>query len=152
MAINAVAPWEGALDWVGEPNEGQGRNGTWKSVEFTLKYEDHQMNEKFITFSVFGAEKVDKLLAMQKGTMLKVVWWPEANYVERTGKWYPKLSAISIGLAKTEAKPADTKVTAPNYPEHGTTLPKPAEAWKNHMPTPSAEPLPSAQDDSDLPF
>ena len=75
MATNAVAPWEGALEWVGEPNEGKTQAGKeWKSVDFTLKYTDGQMNEKFITFSAFGVERVDKLLSLPIGTMLKVVW------------------------------------------------------------------------------
>lgn len=116
MPVNAVAPWEGELVWVGEPNSGKTQNGKeWMSVDFTLKYQDSQMNEKHITFNVFGADKVEKLLKMPEGTMLKVVWWPDANEA-RNGKWYPKLSAISIGLAQTQKQPATEKVAAPYFP------------------------------------
>lgn len=155
MAVNAVAPWEGVLDWVGEPNEGEGKNGKWKSVDFVLKYQDHQMNEKFITFSAFGVDKVDKLLAIPKGTAIKVVWWPDANHVERTGKWYPKNTAISIGLANPEAKSARTDIRVPNFLPQGTQIPGAGSGYKS-IPTPQP-PLPEYDgpadvDASDLPF
>ena len=116
MAINAVAPWEGELVWVGEPNSGKTQNGReWKSVDFTLKYQDSQMNEKYITFNAFGEDKVDKLTSLPEGTMLKVVWWPNANMARSSGKWYPQLQAISIGLAQAQ-QPATERVAAPNFP------------------------------------
>ena len=154
MAINAVAPWEGVLEWVGEPNEGKTQAGKeWKSVDFTLKYTDSQMNEKFITFSAFGVERVDKLLSLPIGTMLKVVWWPESNQARSTGKYYSKLSVISIGLVKPEPKAADTNVRRPDFPQHGTSVPGTAYA---QVPTPQP-PLPAYDgpadvDDQDLPF
>lgn len=146
MAINAVAPWEGALEWVGEPNEGKTQAGKdWKSVDFTLKYTDSQMNEKFITFSAFGVDRVDKLLSLPIGTMLKVVWWPESNVARSTGKWYPKLSVISIGLATPEPKAADTNVRRPDFPQQGASVLGPAYA---QVPTPQP-PLPAYRDSSD---
>ena len=148
MAINAVAPWEGALEWVGEPNEGKTQAGKdWKSVDFTLKYTDSQMNEKFITFSAFGVERVDKLLSLPIGTMLKVIWWPESNQARSTGKYYPKLNVISIGLVKPEAKPAETNVRRPDYPQQGTSVPGTAYA---QVPTPQP-PLPAYDGPADVP-
>ena len=148
MATNAVAPWEGALEWVGEPNEGRTQAGKeWKSVDFTLKYKDGQMNEKFITFSAFGVERVDKLLSLPIGTMLKVVWWPESNQARTTGKYYPKLNVISIGLVKPEAKAVDTNVRRPDYPQQGTYVPGTAYA---QVPTPQP-PLPAYDDPVDIP-
>ena len=145
MAINAVAPWQGTLEWVGEVRSGQGTKGTWKSVDFCLKYTDHQMAEKYIVFSAFGEDKVDKLLSLAIGTELKVVWWPEANQ-SRNGMYYGKNSVLSIGLAQPEAKSADTKIRRPDFPET-----RPPEPWKNPIPEPNyEEDLPN--DDSGLPF
>lgn len=140
MATNAVAPWVGELDWVGEPNSGKTQNGKeWKSVDFTLKYQDSQMNEKFIVFSAFGVDKVDKLLSLPAGTTLKVAWWPEANFARNNGKWYPKLSAISINVV-TGQQPKTEKVAAPNFP------PNPVQQYQPAQPTHNDE------GDSDLPF
>lgn len=123
MAINAVAPWEGELVWLGEVNKGKTSTGQeWKSVDFTLRYEDQQMNEKFMTFSVFGVGKVNQLLGYKEGTRLKVLWWPESNQA-KNGKYYPKNSVISIYLAEPQVKSADTKITAPSYPQPQPPLP-----------------------------
>ena len=139
MATNAVAPWEGTLEWVGEPNSGKTRTGNeWKSVNFALKYQDHQMNEKFIVFEAFGVDRVDKLLSLPKGTPLKVGWWPEANQ-SRDGRYFPKNSAISIGLVKAEPKAADTNLRRPDFPQQGTFVPGAAYA---QVPTPQP-PLPA---------
>ena len=152
MAVNAVAPWEGALDWIGEVKSGQTQKGTWKSVDFALKYQDHQMNEKTIVFSAFGEDKVDKLLATPYGTMLKVVWWPEATQGRNSGVWYGKNSAISIGSAQSEAKSADTKITAPSYPAQGTQMPNPGYRTIP-QPVPPLPPMPDYNPDPDnLPF
>lgn len=118
MAINAVSPWEGVLHWVGQPKEGSTRTGgEWKSVEFVLKYEDRNMNEKFMLFSAFGLGLVEKLLSFPTGTALKVVWFPESTYYEKTERWYMKNSVISIGLAKQEAESARTDIKAPDFPQ-----------------------------------
>ena len=144
MAINAVAPWEGELVWIGEVNRGKTNSGAeWKSVDFTLKYTDHQMNEKYITFSLFGAAKVSSF-SYPLGTWLKVVWWPESTQA-KNGKYYSKNSVIAYYKIDAPAKSADTKITAPNFPEQ-----KEPEAWKNPLPQPSySDDLP---DDSGLPF
>ena len=145
MAINAVAPWEGELTWKGEVNKGKTASGAeWKSMEFTLKYEDSHMDEKYMTFSVFGVGKVNQLSEYPIGTQLKVLWWPASNQ-GKNGKWYPKNDAISIFLADSPAKSADTKITTPSFPQQ-----KEPEAWKNPLPKPGySDDLPG---DSDLPF
>ena len=158
MALNAVAPWEGELIWKGEVNE----NGKWKSIDFTLKYTNSKMEEEYITFNAFGEDKVNQVLSYADGTMLRVVWWPKANEAKSSGKWYSRNNAISIGLATSEVKSADTKVKAPNFSGNGTTMPlgpsgpsfpdynKPSEPWKNeYTPIASEEDLP---DDAGLPF
>lgn len=168
MAENAVAPWRGELEWVDEPREGRSKNGTvWKSVNFALKYQDHQLQEKIMVFSAFGAGRVDKLLGMPKGTELKVVWEPEANQ-SRDGRYFPSNSVISIGIEK-KIESADTKIKAPNFPEYppmqDTLLPNGSpsyaplpssreDAWKNPMTPPSRSEgyMPSPLDGSDLPF
>ena len=145
MAINAVAPWQGTLEWGGEVRSGQGTKGTWKSVDFCLKYTDHQMAEKYIVFSAFGEDKVDKLLSLAIGTELKVVWWPEANQ-SRNGMYYGKNSVLSIGLAQPEAKSADTKIRRPDFPQQSSgPIPVPVP------PLPEYD-GPAEPDSQDLPF
>ena len=148
MAVNAVAPFEGVLEYVGEVNSGS----NWKSVDFAIRYTDHQMNENLICFNAFGEDKVNKIINLPLGTPLKVVWWPKTNQSKSTGKCYPMNAAINISVVKGEAKPADTKITAPNFPAQGTQMPgssfQGSEAWKNpFMETPQPNP-----DESDLPF
>ena len=130
--INSVSPWEGELVWKGEVRSGKTNSGAeWKSMEFTLRYEDQQMNEKFITFSLFGAAKVSSAEKYPIGSWLKVVWWPESSQ-GRDGKYYPKNSVIAVYPADAPAKSADTKITAPDYPQQ-----REPEAWKNPLPEPS---------------
>lgn len=122
--INAVAPWEGLLHWIGVPTEGVSQNtgNPWKRVDFTLKYVDHQMREKFIVFSLSGPDKVNRLLATPLGTTLRVTWLPDANnYTDTSGavKWFPKYEAI--GFYAVQAQPqSGTQVqqnpAAPQYP------------------------------------
>ena len=139
MAVNAVAPWEGELVWVGDVVKGESRNGNvWKSVEFTLKYQDSQMNEKFITFSIFGKEKVEYITTLELGVMLRVTWWPESNQ-GKNGRYYSKNSVINVGRAQEQPKSAETKITAPNYPQPQPPLPT----------NPDNDDLP---DDEGLPF
>ena len=138
MTTNAVAPWEGELVWVGEPNVGTTSTGKkWKSVEFTLKYQDSQMNEKFITFSAFGEGKVNILLDYKIGSQIRVAWWPESNQ-GKNGRYYSKNSVLSTSLLGGAAVSADTKITAPSFPEPQPPLP--------------AEDRTYQPDGSDLPF
>ena len=97
-ALNAVSPWMGELEWVGDPRTGTSKKGNeWKSVDFVLKYADPQGNEGKILFSAFGSEKVDKILSAPLGTMVKVMWRPEAR--EYNGKWFGKLDAYDVSIA-----------------------------------------------------
>ena len=147
MAINAVAPWEGELIWKGEVNQ----YNNWKSIDFTLKYTNSKMEDEFITFNAFGEDKVNQILSFREGTRLKVVWWPKSNSSKSGDKWYSRNNAISIGLANPEAKAADTKVTAPSFPQQGTQLPK-SEAWKNPYQAMPQQEEDMPDDDSNLPF
>lgn len=103
MKYNKVAPWEGRLVWVGTPRSGTSRNGNdWKQVDFTLEYTDED-KVKHITFSLFGIEKVDKLLSIPHGTMLHVKWAPESR--ENGGRWWPSFSAYEVESAETAPAP-----------------------------------------------
>ena len=96
--INTVAPWEGELIWKGELRTGTTNTGhPWKSVDFAIKYTDKRGDERKIAFSLFGDAKVDIFMQYPIGTMLRVTWWPEANYSQSTGKYYYKNSVISVG-------------------------------------------------------
>ena len=155
MAINAVAPWEGELIWKGEVNQ----YNNWKSIDFTLKYTNSQMEDEYITFNAFGEDKVNKILSYPEGTMLKIVWWPKSNASKSGDRWFVKNNVISIGLAQPEVKSADTKIKAPTYPQQGTQMP-----GGGYAPMPQAHSYPQPQpplpesdpnympDSSDLPF
>ena len=55
LVCNAVAPWKGYLHWVGNIREGKTNSGDdYAFADFTLKYTDHRMQEKYITFSTSG--------------------------------------------------------------------------------------------------
>jgi len=99
MKTNSVSPWEGELEWVADPRSGKSKKGNdWKSVDFVLKYKDPQGNEGHILFNVFGAEKVDKILSSPIGTMVKVMWRPDAH--EYNGKWFGKLDAYDVTISE----------------------------------------------------
>jgi len=114
-ALNAVSPWMGELEWVADPRSGKSKKGNdWKSVDFVLKYKDSQGNEGHILFNVFGAEKVDKILSAPLGTIVKVMWRPDAH--EYNGKWYGKLDAYDVSVQaekKEERRQAITPKEAP---------------------------------------
>ena len=81
MVVNAIAPWEGMLVWVGTPNGGfsQQTGQEWKSVDFALKYIDMRLQENHIVFSAFGIEKVNRILSTPLGTLLRVTFQPTAR-------------------------------------------------------------------------
>lgn len=102
------APYKGTLEWVGTPKEGTSRNGTqWKMVDFTLKYLDHQMQEKFIVFSLSGVERVNKILSTPIGSEIIVSWEPSGRVWENGGetKWFPVITAIGIRTQETQTHP-----------------------------------------------
>jgi len=132
MTTNAVAPWEGRLFWVGTPNGGRNRNGEeWKSVDFGLVYQDHQMQEQRIVFNIFGVEKVDRLMNIPLGTEIRVTWTPDAR--ESNGKWWPKFNAFGIRVLEDDANSrpntANTKKRDKDAWKHGT-MPDQAPAYR----------------------
>lgn len=135
MIVNAVAPWEGQLVWVGMPNGGQTRDGKeWKSVDFTLKYTDHRMQEKYITFNAFGVDRVNKLLSIPKGTTLRVSWEPDARRSQMSDgseKWWASFSVFSITQVKEQ------------IPQQGTSMPPQTPAYNPAGQTGMAQPEPA---------
>lgn len=133
MIVNAIAPFEGELIWVGTPSSGQTRSKEeWKSVDFVLKYTDGKMQEAHICCNAFGVDRVNRLLAMPIGTTLRVTFQPSAR--EYNGKWYGKNEVLGISVVneqkKEEPKPqAEAPASAPAY-----------------------TPAPAADPDGDLPF
>ena len=131
MEINKVTPWEGELVWVGEVHDGTSSNGNpWKAADFALKYADADLKERYICFSLFGADKVDRLLATPIGTVLRVLWRPEAMR-SKNGKWFSKLSAIKVSYAnakqaqqQSQSMPTSqgTPVAPPNFPPYQPQL------------------------------
>lgn len=116
--INVVSPWMGWIVWMGEPRTGKSKKGNeWKSMDFTLKYADAQGQEQNITFSLFGAEKVDKVQSAGIGARVKVMWRPESH--EYMGRWYARLEAFDIDvyeeIKETPAKSTTMPDSAPSY-------------------------------------
>ena len=112
--LNAVSPWMGKLLWVDSPRSGKSKKGNdWKSVDFVLDYTDPQGNNDLkILFSVFGAEKVDKILSAKTGDTVKVLWRPSAR--EYNGKWYCKFDAYDVTVYE-EKKQTDLPKSAPSF-------------------------------------
>lgn len=173
MVVNAVAPWEGQLIWVGTPNGGfsQQTGQEWKSVEFALKYTDMRLQEKQIVFSAFGLELTNRILSIPLGTTVRVTWSPEARPVQQQDgsvKWYGKLSAFGV-TAQQSAQPAPQPMQAgaqqpqyqgqyapkpayqqgfPQYPPQGTQMPTQAPVYQQ-QPAPQS---PASGSMEDLPF
>ena len=156
MVVNAIAPWEGKLVWVGTPAGGQSQNGEeWKSVEFVLAYTDGKLQERHIHLNAFGVDKVNRLVAMPLGTVLRVSFQPTAR--EYNGKWYGKNEVFGISIVQPQAQqPAPA-------PQYGTQMPPQAPVYQQPAPqyppyqqpvqAPAQPPVaPPAQDDGDLPF
>lgn len=104
--VNAVSPFEGRLHWVGDVKEGVSQNtgNPYKMAKFTIVYTNHQMQESYITFSISGVEKVDRLLATPLSTLIRVTWVPNARaWTDANGKttWFGTNDAL--GFAPVEA-------------------------------------------------
>ena len=162
MVVNAIAPWEGRLTWVGTPNGGQSQNGEeWKSVEFVLAYTDSKLQERHIHLNAFGADRVNKILSCPIGTTLRVTFQPTAR--EYNGKWYGKNEVFGITFPQpqqqTQAQPAPQP--APQYPpQFGTQMPQQAPVYQQPAPQ-FVQPAPVQQAapqqkvinyDEDIPF
>lgn len=178
MVVNAVAPWEGQLIWVGTPNGGvsQQNGQEWKSVEFALKYIDMRLQEKHIVFSAFGLDIVNRILSFPIGTHVRVTWSPDARSAQQQDgsvKWYGKFSAFGITNiqqtatqvaaqpapqgypAATPAQPAPVYQPAPAYPAYPA---QPQQAYRQPAPqqfappaSPAYQELTKPEQDDDLP-
>ena len=170
MVVNAVAPWEGQLVWVGTPNGGfsQQTGQEWKSVDFALKYIDMRLQEKHIVFSAFGLDIVNRILSFPIGTHVRVTWSPDARMAQQQDgsvKWYGKFSAFGVtNIQQTQqAAPQPTAQPTPQgyaaYPQQGTAIPPQAPAYQaqpsyqqpQQRPAPQAAP-PALGPDEDIPF
>lgn len=123
--VNAVSPFEGRLHWVGQVASGQSQNtgNPWKRVDFTIAYTDLQMQQRFITFSLSGVEKVDRLLSTPLGTVLRVTWKPVSN--EYQGKWYSRNDAV--GFYAPQAQQSAQNVQQPQYGQQYAPQQAPAQ-------------------------
>ena len=153
MVVNAIAPWEGKLIWVGTPSGGQSQNGEeWKAVEFALSYTDGKLQERNICLNAFGVDRVNKLLSTPLGTMLRVTFQPTAR--EYNGKWFGKneVFGISVLQPQTTQAPPQGYAPQPQYPPQGTTMPQaPAYPQQGYAPQQAQQPAPQG-DPNDLPW
>ena len=153
MVVNAIAPWEGKLIWVGTPNGGFNQNGEeWKSVEFAISYTDGKLQERQILFSAFGIEKVNRITNMPLGTLLRVTFQPTARQYNE--KWYGKNEVFGISVVQQQAQPPVQQ--APQYPpQYGTQMPQQAPACPpaqpQYAPARPTAPQPPVVDE-DIPF
>lgn len=111
MVTNSISPFEGALVWVGQPSSGtsQTTGQPWKVVDFVLKYTDHKMQEQFMVLTASGVERVDKLLTLPLGTVLRVDFQITARKSDYNGqeKWWGSLSVFRITpVVAQQAQPA----------------------------------------------
>ena len=157
MVVNAVAPWEGQLLWVGTPNGGVSQNGQeWKSVEFTLKYQDMRLQEKHIVFNAFGADIVNLILSTPLGTNVRVTWSPDARQGQ-DGRWWGKLQVFGFTAVQpttTATQPQQQfqnyQQPAPQYAPQGTQMPQQAPMY--HQPAPQPIQQPVQPSENDLPW
>lgn len=134
MLVNAVAPFEGELHWVGTPREGnsQTTGEPRKMVDFTVKYQNSQMQEQFITFSLSGVDRVNRLLTLPIGQKIRVNWLPEARpYTDpNTGvsRWFPSMKALGFVTPQVQQQAAQPAQQPPQQqfqqqayaqPQHG---------------------------------
>lgn len=155
MVVNAIAPWEGKLIWVGTPNGGYNQNNEeWKSVEFALTYTDGKLQERHILFSAFGVDKVNRILSSPIGTQMRVTFSPTAR--EYNGKWYGKNDVFGISVIQPQAPQAPQYAPQPQFPQQGTGMPPQAPAYPPTQPTyqqPQFQPAQQAPGlEEDIPF
>jgi len=161
MVVNAIAPWEGKLVWIGTPNGGFTQSGEeWRSVDFVISYTDGKMQERHICLNAFGKEKVDKLFATPLGTTIRVVFQPTAR--EYNGKWYGKNEVFGITIqqpqqAQPVQQPAPQVFQQPQgfYPNQQTTQMPPQAPVYPQQPAPvpqPQQPLFQQTTEEDIPF
>lgn len=140
MVVNAIAPWEGKLVWVGTPNGGFSQNGEeWKSVDFVLSYTDGKLQERNICLNAFGTEKVNRLLSTPLGTLLRVTFQPTAR--QYNDKWFGKNEVFGISVIQPQAQPpvqqAPQYPPQPTYPQQGTAMPPQAPVYQHPVQQPA---------------
>ena len=154
LVVNAVAPWRGYLHKFNNIREGNGKNGPWAFADLTVKYTDHKMQEKYMTFTVGNPELVDKLRDVAVGTPVQVAWYPDSTEDTQRDKWYPSNKAYNVTIIESvpqPERPKTEKITAPSFntspykPVPGTSYPQPIP------PTPP-EPVGYNPPEDNLPF
>ena len=138
MLVNAVSPFEGILHWVGTPREGtsQKTGEPWKMVDFVLAYQDSQMQERFIVFTLSDTEKVNSILRAPIGAQIRVTWRPDANsYNDQQGgvKWFPSYRALRIVPVNDAPQPQQ------QYPAQGTQMPQQSMAYPPQFSQPAPQ-------------
>ena len=144
MVVNAVAPWEGQLIWVGTPNGGfsQTNGQEWKSVDFALKYTDMRLQEKHIVFSAFGLDIVNRILSIPLGTQVRVMWSPDARSSQQQDgsvKWYGKFSAFGVNPLLQTAIQTAPQPAQQGYPAANQQA-QPAPAFQPNPAHPAYQP------------
>lgn len=125
MKENKVSSFEGELVWKDAPRTGKTKAGKdWSSIDFVIKYNDGQGNERKILFNVFGNELVNTVIASDLGSVLRVDWRPNAR--EYNGKWYGNNEVYGITVVCEPEKPRQTELpqSAPIFPERQPASPK----------------------------
>ena len=149
MVVNAIAPWEGKIAWVGTPSGGvsQQTGEEWKSVEFVLAYTDSKLQERHIHLSAFGVDKVNRILSVPLGTTVRVTFSPTAR--EYNGKWYGKNEVYGITIqpqAQAQPQPAPQpapQYAQPQYPQPAPVYQQPAPQYAQPTPSPALAPAPA---------
>lgn len=151
MVVNAIAPFEGKLIWVGTPNGGNTQSGEeWKSVEFVISYTDGKLQERNICLNAFGVDRVNRILSTPLGTMLRVTFQPTARQYNE--KWYGKNEVFGINTIQPQAQPQQPAPQyPPQYPVQGTQMPPQTPAYQAPVYQQPVQPAPQ-QDDADLPL
>jgi hypothetical protein len=96
----------GTVLWKGETRTGEGKNGTWKSLEFVLEDSTGQYPKKAMFEA--GTKSYDFAAKIKQGDTVKVQYDVDCN--EYKGRYYNKLKAFKIevvGEAQQWTKPTD---------------------------------------------
>jgi hypothetical protein len=95
----------GTVLWKGETRTGEGKNGTWKSLEFVLEDSTGQYPKKAMFEA--GTKSYDFAAKIKQGDTVKVQYDVDCN--EYKGRYYNKLKAFKIevvGEAQQWTKPS----------------------------------------------
>lgn len=153
MVTNSISPFEGSLVWVGTPNSGtsQFTGQPWKMVDFVLKYTDYKMQEQYIALTASGVERVDKLITLPLGTMLRVEFQISARKSEYNGqeKWWGALNVFRI-TPMAQEQPAQQ--ATPRQPVQQGLNPPQQPVYQQPAQQPIPTLAPEAQPSDDLPF